>query len=65
MVVAEARPWAKRLGVAGRWWRTTARSWPIGATMPPTLTIVALAHRLGDHLLARGRQDLAAPALAA
>jgi hypothetical protein len=33
--------------------------------VPPTLTIVALAHRLGDHLLARGRQDLAAPALAA
>ena len=27
-----------------------------GAAVPPTLTIVALAHRLGDHLLARGQQ---------
>ena len=36
-----------------------------GSAVPPTLTIVALAHRLGDHLLARGRQELPAPALAA
>lgn len=36
-----------------------------GSAVPPTLTIVALAHRLADHLIARGRQDLPAPALAA
>jgi choline dehydrogenase-like flavoprotein len=39
-----------------------------GAAVPPTLTIVALVHRLADHLIARARQgevDRSAPALAA
>jgi hypothetical protein len=40
----------------------------IGSAVPPTLTIVALVHRLADHLIARARRgevDRSAPALAA
>ena len=32
-----------------------AENFVTGSAMPPTLTIVALAHRLGDHLLERLR----------